>query len=359
MHWTCHEDTISTRLTRDYSLRHPFVSAGMGFIAHPALAAAVANAGGLGMLGATPDPPSSLPVMVAELRALTDKPWGVDLICADTGLGPATTDEHIEACATSDVPLVVFHHDPPPRAWVDRLAAAGVRVWMQVSSVALADAAIRLGIAGLVTQGAEAGGHNRATLGLHRLLTQLRCRYPDRLIVAAGGITDGASVANAIRAGADGVWVGTRLIASHEAHAHAEYKRRLVAATGPAVTTTAFGPEWPHEAYRVLPSRTVAEWTGREIPDPPPGPAVIGHTRLFPHSANLPYDMPKFSCVPPTPETSGDFDEMTYPAGDGVGYVTSIQPAAQIVTEMMREAHAALVGRGADAPPDHGHPALA
>ena len=347
MHWTCHEDGISTRLTRDQGLRHPFVSAGMGFVAHPALAAAVADAGGLGMVGATPDPPESLPVMVAELRALTDEPWGVDLICADTGLGPATTDEHIEACTTSEVPLVVFHHDPPPRRWVDRLAAAGVSVWMQVSSVALADAATGLGITGLVAQGAEAGGHNRATVGLHRLLTELRDRYPDRLIVAAGGIADGDAVADAIRAGADGVWVGTRLVASHEAYAHAEYKRRLVAARGPAMTTTAFGPEWPDQAYRVLPTRTVAEWTGREIPHPPPGPAVIGHTRLFPHSANLPYDMPKFSCVPPTPDTSGDFDEMTYPAGDGVGHVAGVRPAAEIVTEMMRDAHALLASRPA------------
>src|ERR1700720_1865535 len=79
---------LPTRLTRDYGLRHPFVGAGMGFIAHEQLAAAVTNAGGLGVSGASPDPPGSLPVMVERLRALTSGPFGVDLICADTGFGP-------------------------------------------------------------------------------------------------------------------------------------------------------------------------------------------------------------------------------------------------------------------------------
>ncbi len=344
MHWTCDDDRISTRLTHEYGLRHPLVNAGMGFVAHPALAAAVANAGGLGMLGATPDPAASLPVMVGELRALTTMPWGVDLICADTGLGPACTDDHIEACVALGVPLVVFHHDPPPRRWISRLVGAGTRVWMQVSSISLAEVAVELGVEGLVGQGAEAGGHARGTVRLRALVEQLRARYPERLIVAAGGIADGAAVARAIRAGADGVWVGTRLVASREAHAHSEYQRRLVTATGPAVTTTAFGPEWPGERYRLLPTPRVVEWAGREreIPDPPPGPAVIGHTRLFPHSANLPYPMPTFSAVPPTPETTGEWDEMAFPAGDGVSAVHDVRPAAEIVAEMIADAHALL-----------------
>src|ERR1700757_1057124 len=96
VHW-CHTSAspdvapVPTRLTREYGLRHPFVGAGMGFIAHEQLAAAVTNAGGLGVLGASPDPAESLPVMVERLRALTSGPFGVDLICADAGFGPAST----------------------------------------------------------------------------------------------------------------------------------------------------------------------------------------------------------------------------------------------------------------------------
>ena len=345
MHFSCSDTSVSTRLTTEYEVRHPLVSAGMGFIAHPPLAAAVTNAGGLGVIGATPDPPPSLPVMVAELRALTDGQWGVDLICAETGMGPACTDDHVDACVQLGVPLVVFHHDPPPRAWVQRLTAAGCRVWMQVSSLELAVAAVELGVVGLVAQGAEAGGHARGTVPLLDLVTGIRDRCPDMLLIGAGGIVDGHRIASALRSGVDGVWVGTRLVASTEAYAHPEYKRRLVASDGATLVTTAFGPEWPSERYRLLPTRTVRTWAGREheIPIPPPGPAVIGRSRLFPHSARIEYEMPKFSAIPPTPDTTGEWEEMAFPAGEGVARVDDVLPAGEIVTRMMAEAHALLV----------------
>jgi nitronate monooxygenase len=331
---------IETRLTREYGIRYPFVGAGMGFVAHEQLAAAVTQAGGLGFLGASPDPPPSLPVMVQRLRQLCDGPFGVDLICADLPQGPATVDEHIELCVELGVQLVAFHHDPPPRRWVQRLAAAGARVWMQASSLDLAAAALELGVDGIVAQGMEAGGHSRSTTPLAELLVRVRERFPDALLLAAGGISTGERAAAALRAGADGVWVGTRLVASREAHAHPEYQRRLVEEAADTVVTTAFGPEWPGQPYRLLPSGTVRAWAGREdqIPDPPPGPAVIGHTRMFPHSLNLPYEMPKFSAVIPTPETEGDWEEMSYPAGQGVGAITEVKPAGEIVHEMMAEA---------------------
>ncbi|WP_433557092.1 NAD(P)H-dependent flavin oxidoreductase [Pseudonocardia xinjiangensis] len=343
VHWSCDESTISTRLTREFGLRHPFVGAGMGFVAHPPLVAAVSNAGGLGIIGASPDPPPSLPVMAAELRELTDGPWGVDLICAETGMGPASTDGHVDACVELAVPLVVFHHDLPPAHWVRRLTDAGARVWMQVSSVELAAGAAGLGVVGLVAQGVEAGGHARGVVPLHDLLAEIRGRFPGQLLLAAGGIADGVAAAAALRAGADGVWVGTRLVASAESPAHPEYKRRLVDAAGPPVVTTAFGPEWPAHRYRLLPTRAVAEWAGREseVPDHPPA-GVIGHTTLFPHSARLPYDMPTFSAIPPTVDTTGEWEEMVFPAGAGVGLVRDVQPVEQIVTGMMSEAHRLL-----------------
>ena len=344
MHYSCDETTITTRLTAEYGLLHPFVGAGMAFVAYPPLAAAVSNAGGLGIIGATPDPPASLPVMVAELRELTDQPWGVNLFCADTGLGPACTDGHIEACVQLGVALVVFHHDPPPAEWVRRLTRAGTRVWMQVSSVELAAAAVSCGVDGLIAQGVEAGGHARGVVPLHELLARIRAQFPAQLLLAAGGIADGASAAAALRAGADGVWVGTRLVASIESNAHPEYKRRLVDALGPPVVSTAFGPEWPGERYRLLPTRAVLEWADHEdansnaLSDP-----VIGHTLLFPHSARQPYDMPAFSAIPPTVDTTdGQWDEMVYPAGAGVRLIGEVSTVAQIVSSMMSAAHRLL-----------------
>src|SRR6201992_989151 len=223
---------LEHRLTREYGIRQPFVGAGMGFVAHEQLAAAVTNAGGVGVLGASPDPADSLVVMIERLRALTSGPFGVDFICADTGFGPATTDAHIDACVQLEVPLGVVHHDPPPVRWVNTLRAAGVRVWMQASSPELAAAAIELGVNGIVAQGSEAGGHARGRVPLHALLATIRQKWPDMVLLGAGGISDGTAAAAAFRAGADGVWVGTSLVVAEEANAHPEYQSRLVDSPG-------------------------------------------------------------------------------------------------------------------------------
>jgi nitronate monooxygenase len=330
---------LETRLTREYGIWHPFVGAGMGFIAHERLAAAVTNAGGLGVLGASPDPADSLPVMVERLHALTSGPFGVDFICADTGFGPATTDAHIDACVQLEVPLVVFHHDPPPVRWVNTLRAAGVRVWMQASSPELAAAAIELGVNGIVAQGSEAGGHARGHIPLHVLLQTIRQKWPDMLLLGAGGISDGTAAAAALRADADGVWVGTSLVVAAEANAHPEYKSRLVESAGKTVRTNAFGPEWPDQPYRLLATPAVLSAEAKVRGPDPQEHCTIGRTRLFPHSANMPYDMPISSALPPTPETTGDWDSMVYPAGEGVGTVRSTAPAAEIVQEMMTQAY--------------------
>ena len=330
---------LPSRLTREYGLRHPFVGAGMGFIAHEDLAAAVTNAGGLGVLGASPDPADSLPVMIGRLRTLTSGPIGVDFICADTGFGPACTDQHIDACVQLDVPLVVFHHDPPRARWVNTLHAAGTRVWMQVSSPELAATAVDLGVDGMVAQGSEAGGHARGLVPLHALLGTIRHYWPHMLVLGAGGISDGTAAAAALRAGADGVWVGTALVAAVEANAHPEYKRRLIDSPGKTCRTSVFGPEWPDQLYRLLATEAVLSAEAKVHGTEPLEHHSIGRTQLFPHSANIPYDMPTTSALPPTPATTGDWDAMAYPAGEGAGAIRSIAPAAEIIRQMMSQAY--------------------
>ena len=339
-------DILATRLTREYGSRYPFAGAGMGFVAYERLAAAVSQAGGIGMLGAAREPPASLPIMVDRVRALSDGLFGVNFVCAEMPAGPSPTDAHIDQCIALAVKLVTFHHNLPPQRWVDQLHAAGARVWMQASSLALAADAVQLGVDGIVVQGREAGGHDRSVVPLADLQRQVRNQFPDLLLLAAGGISTGHDVAAALSGGADGVWVGTRLVASEEAYAHDEYKRRLVESGGETRVTTAFGPEWPGELYRVLATDLVKRWAGREaeIPTPPPGPPIIGTTRLYPHTANLEYSMPKFSALIPTPDTDGDWQEMAFPAGTGVGSIARIQPAGEIVAEMMSEAKVQLGG---------------
>src|SRR5262249_37240276 len=126
-------------------------------------------------------------------------------------------------------------------------------------------------------------------------------------------------------------------LASSEANIHPKYQARVVAAAGEDVVRTCiFGPEWPDQPMLVLRNRVVREWTGRDEKTPPqPVPAAaIGQTDLFGH----PYPMPKFSRALPTPETTGDFEEMCLAAGRGVGLVRKIKPAGEIVREMMTEA---------------------
>jgi len=156
-------------------------------------------------------------------------------------------------------------------------------------------------------------------------------------VIAAGGIADGRGVAAALALGAEGVCVGTRLIASREAHAHEEYKRLVVEARESDIArTNMFGTQWPDAPMRVIRNRVVKEWSGRDAKTPaqPVPPQFIGTTIL----AGQEYRMPKFSAILPTPETAGDFEEMCLAAGESAGLVHDIKPAGRIVQEMMAEA---------------------
>jgi NAD(P)H-dependent flavin oxidoreductase YrpB (nitropropane dioxygenase family) len=335
-------DPLSTRLTREYGVRFPFVSAGMGFVSYPPLVTAVSNAGGIGVLGNAIEPPPSTQQLIRMIAAGTRRPFGVDLLHDTTAFGPATTDEHVDICARERVPLVVFHFNVPPKHWVDRLHAGGCRVWMQAASVAQALDAATAGVDGIVAQGSQAGGHNKSVVRAMPLLREIIPAVKPLLVLASGGIATGADVAAALTNGADGVWVGTRMVASVEAYAHIEYKRRLLAAPDPGTAvTTAFGPEFPNVPYRVLRTTLVDKVAGREdeIPPPQPGDPPIGQTVLFPFTLRVPYTMPAFSAAVPTPDTRGHFDEMGFPAGeDSVQKIKSIKPAAAIVADMMADA---------------------
>jgi nitronate monooxygenase len=212
-------------------------------------------------------------------------------------------------------------------------------VWMQASSFEIATTAIGFGVNGIVAQGSEAGGHARGRIPLHALLQRIRHNWPDMLLLGAGGISDGSAAAAALRAGADGVWVGTALVAAVEANAHPEYQRRVIDSPGSTARPTAFGPEWPDQLYRLLATPAVRSSEASAASDDPQQHPTIGRTRLFPHSANMPYDLPFRSALPPTRDTSGDWELMVYPAGQGVGAVRRIAPAAEIIRHMMTQAY--------------------
>jgi len=333
---------IQTRLTEAYGLTHPFVSAGMAFVATVPLVRAVSAAGGLGVLGASGYPVDALRAAIHEIRAGGNSRFGVNIIPRFNGI------EHIELCALEEVPVVVFFWDDVPHDWIARLREAGTRVWIQIGSVAEARLAVRARADALIVQGSEAGGHNRAAAATLSLLPAVIDAVGETVpIVAAGGIADGRAVAAVLALGADGVCVGTRLLASPEAFAHEEYKRRVVVAT---VADTArhniFGHDFPDATVRGLRNRVVMEWLGRD--DPPPykstpegGHKVIGQMTIGGNAM----PMPRFTGLPPTPEFSGDFEEMSLLAGESVGQTNAIMPAGEIVRTMMRDAEAIIMDR--------------
>jgi NAD(P)H-dependent flavin oxidoreductase YrpB (nitropropane dioxygenase family) len=322
---------FTTRITRDYDIEEPIICAGMGFVGMPPLAAAVSNAGAMGTLGTATMPADAVRELIRTTRTLTSRPFGVNFITQ------FTTETHIDVCIEERVPVVSFHWNDPPAAFIKRLRANGIKVWMQVGSLEMAHRAAEIGVDALIVQGSEAGGHNRSVATTMTLLPAIFSALAPLPMIAAGGIADGRGLVAALALGADAVWVGTRFLASNEAYAHEEYKRRVLeAAIDDTVLTTLFGVEWPGAQARVLRNRVANQWVGREsaIPAPVEPPELIGHTVLGGNRIPL----PKFSALLPTPETTGDFDEMCMVMGESVGLIKDIKPAGEIVREMAEEA---------------------
>jgi enoyl-[acyl-carrier protein] reductase II len=322
--------TLPTRFTDAYGLSTPIAQAGMAFVGMtPDLAVAVSTAGALGSLAAGLMPAPALAATIAAVQAGTDRPFHVNFITPFTG-----PDQIAVACAAG-VAAASFHWGHPPRAWTDQLHTAGVRVFEQVGSVDAAKRAVDDGVDVVVAQGLEAGGHNLATLPTFALVPLVVDAVAPALVLAAGGIADGRGLAAALMLGADGAWIGTRLVATEESAAHDGYKSRLLAASATeTVRTSLFGPETPDfNPMRVLRNRVVEQWQDR--PAPEGEQPVIGHTTL----GGEELEMRRFSnLVPMRDLTTGDLDEMALLAGQGVGLVDSIKDAATVIADLTAEA---------------------
>ena len=269
------------------------------------------------------------------MRAATHRPFHVSFTILHE---PA----HLAVCIEERVPIVSFHLDVVSADTVATLHDGEVDVCQQVGSVAAAHSAVQNGVDVIVAQGYEAGGHNRGGLPLFVLVPEVRAAIGDVLLLAAGAISSGRSVAAALAPGADGVWVGSRLVATEEADAQDEWKRRLLAATGTgSVLTSVFGPAFPaFNPMRVLGNAVVRDrddraWeipadtiAGREV-----GELVICDTRL---------KLRRFDCFPPTAASSGDFEELPLLAGQGVGMIGSIVRAGDLVASMIADAEAVI-----------------
>lgn len=330
---------LSTRLTGRYGVKHPFVQAGMAFAGErPELAMAVGRGGGIGGIGVGFTPADQLRGIIAKLRD-AGAPYHINFI---TCFG---NDEQVRATAEEKVPVASFHWGLPPADQIKMLKDSGADVWVQVGGVEDGEKAVDLGADLIVAQGWEAGGHNYGGMGTMALVPAMVDAVGDRaMVLASGGVADGRGVAASLALGADGVWVGTRLLASEEAWVHPEHHRRLIAATGADTTRSGvFGPEMPDfNPMRLMRVSPTEEFEGRldEVPMERAGEPVIGHTTFL----GQPHEKRRFDVILPTPDTTGDFEEMAWLMGQGVGLVRDIRPAAAIVEEMMADAER-LLGR--------------
>jgi nitronate monooxygenase len=294
----------------------------MGRIGTPQLAAAVTNAGGLGMLpggGAR----AALEPLLDEVRAATRGPFGVNFLL------PFLDPDAVDAAASSARLVEFFYGDPDPDL-VGRVHAAGALAAWQIGSVGEARAAIEAGCDVVVAQGTEAGGHVRGGLALFPLLEQVlgTVSVP---VVAAGGIATGRTVAAALVAGADAVRVGTRFAVARESAAHPDYVEALLRAVGEdTVLTEAFGLDWPDAPHRVLRSCLEAAEASDD--------AVVGVRDEGGQEAPI----ERWDSTPPTTNVRGRVAAMALYAGEGVGAVQRVQPAAEIVRELVDEAETLL-----------------
>ena len=327
--------SIETRLTRKYGLSSPIVQAGMAFAGMtPPLGIAVSEAGAMGSIaGVGIIPPEGVRMLVGGMNAGTSRAYHVNFITI------FTSQEHIDLMCELKPKAVSFHWGHPQKSWIDQMHEAGIDVWEQVGSVADAVAAVDDGIDLVIAQGAEAGGHNYGTAGTIALTPAVVDAVGDRaMVLAAGGIADGRGLAAALMLGADGAWIGTRFVASREAAVADEYKQRLVGSDTTGTTLThVFGREHPaFNPIRVLRTPLVSEWDDR-IEDIAVGPEhhpQIGEMDLLGQQVPL----HRFTNMVPMQGATGSFDELPMLAGEGVGLVRDLPPAAEIVERMAAEA---------------------
>jgi nitronate monooxygenase len=320
---------LTTRLTTKLGIRHPVVQAGMGGVARAALVAAVSNAGGLGMLGMIRQPPDFVRAQIRETRALTSRPFGVNLVLAVPP--PEGFEAQLAVCLEERVPVISFFWGEPA-PFVARCHAVGMAVMLQVGSTAEARRAVDAGVDVIVAQGVEAGGHVRGQVGVLPLVASIAEAVPTAPMVAAGGIVNGRGLAAVLAAGADGVWIGTRFVATEESEAHPDYKKRLVeAAETDTVHGETFHLGWPPHS----PTRALRNALTDAIERPP---GSIGQMRR----GDQVVEVAPFSAMLPTIHTDGRTDLMANYAGQGVGLIREVVPAAAVVESLVSDAEAII-----------------
>ena len=318
---------MKTRLTQLLGVEHPVMLAGMGGVSYAPLAAAVSEAGGYGCLGASTMTQEFMVDEMAAVRAATDKPFAVDLLTAMPGDMLRSVDLLIEGGAK----LFVAGLGVPAEA-VERCHAAGVLVANMCGRVDHARRAVDAGCDLVIAQGTEAGGHTGqvATMPLVPMIVDaVDGQVP---VVAAGGIFDGRGLAAALMLGADGIWVGTRFIATPEARALPGFKDRILESDEAG---TIISKAFSGKTMRVLRNALTAHYEAH--------PAELGPV---PEQLLRSFGDGSFHLGGDETTAGVDPDREGYPAGQAVGAIDALIPAGDLVRRFVAEAEVALARGG-------------
>lgn len=314
---------LHTRLTELLHIEHPVMLAGMGGVSYHQLVTAVSEAGGFGCLGASTMSTEQMVEEMKAVRAATSKPFGVDLLTAMPGDMVAQVNKIIENGASVFVAGLGV-----PAEVIELCHNNGLLVINMCGKVAHAQRAVEAGCDIVVAQGTEAGGHTGqvATMPLVPLIVDA---VGDRVpVVAAGGIFDGRGLAAALALGADGVWIGTRFIATTEARAVMGYKDALVR-TPEDGTTISRG--YSGKTMRVVRNSYTDYW--EKHPE---------ELQKFPYQAIKAIEAKAFHLGGDENTPEVDPEKECYPTGQGVGGIHEVIPAAEVVRQFVSKAEEVL-----------------
>ena len=313
---------MHTRLTDLLEIDHPVMLAGMGGVSYHSLVTAVSEAGGFGCMGASTMSLERMREEMALVAVATDRPWGVDLLTAL----PGSMIEQVEAIIAAGGRLFVAGLGIP-REVIELCHDNNVLVASMCGKVRHATAAVAAGCDLVIAQGTEAGGHT-GTIATMALVPQVVDAVDGTVpVVAAGGITDGRGLVASLGLGADGVWIGTRFIATPEAWGTPGYKERLLA-MGEDDTVIS-------RAYSGKTCRVVRNDYTRHFEEHP--------EELQPFPAQLLASMEDgANHLGAGPDTEIDPDREFWPAGQGVGAIHDLVPAGEIVRSIVDEAERVL-----------------
>jgi nitronate monooxygenase len=320
---------LTTRFTKLVGCSVPVQQAGMGGLANPRLAAAVTNAGGLGMVTVAGGTLDEIAKWLDIAREKTSGPIGANFLMHV--VDPALAHKCVATAAARARVVDFFYTDPDP-ALIEIVHAAGALASWQVGSREEALAAVQAGCDFIIAQGIEAGGHVRGKISLMALLNEA-LEAVEVPVLAAGGIGTGRHMAAALAAGADGVRVGTRFVAAEEAGAHPQYVQALIGAEAQdTIYTDVFSGGWPNAPHRVLRSSVEAAQAFQ-------GEIVA---EGLDEDTGERYPIQRFGSITPRKVMTGAIEAMPHWAGESVDGVTKVQPAAEIVQELAGDAEKLL-----------------